>query len=102
MDLKGCPAADFPGVKYIGGGDGAVVFERLDEERNCSGERHGLFLVVAFAVSAKDVIRLDVQAPFQRSSRCGLCIDPSVARGGVPVVVRYGPGVGGGGLGWFR
>ena len=37
MDLKGCPAADFPGVKYIGGGDGTVVFERLDEEGNCGG-----------------------------------------------------------------
>ena len=40
------------------------------------GERHGLFLVVAFAVSAKDAIRLDVQAPFQRSLRCGLLLRP--------------------------
>jgi hypothetical protein len=32
----------------------------------------------------------------------GLCIDQSVAGGGVPVVVRYVPGVGGDGLGWFR
>ena len=38
------------------------------------GDRHGLFLVVALAVSAKDAIRLDVQAPFQRSSRCGLLL----------------------------
>ena len=37
MDLKGCPAADFAGVEYIGGGDGTVVFERLGEEGNCGG-----------------------------------------------------------------
>ena len=40
------------------------------------GERHGLFLVLALAVSAKESIRLVVQAPFQSSSRCGLLMRP--------------------------
>jgi hypothetical protein len=40
------------------------------------GERHGLFLVLALAVLAKEAMRLVVQAPFQRSSRCGLLVRP--------------------------
>ena len=40
------------------------------------GERHGLILVFALAVSAKEAMRLVVQAPFQRSSRCGLLVRP--------------------------
>jgi hypothetical protein len=40
------------------------------------GERHGLFLVLALAVSASEAIRLVVHAPFQRSSRCGLVMRP--------------------------
>ena len=35
VDLEGC--TDFPGVEYIVGSDGTVVFERLDEE----GKRGG-------------------------------------------------------------
>ena len=66
------------------------------------GERYGLFLVLDLAVSAKDAIRLDVQAPFQRSSRCGLLLSPVRRALHVPVVVGYVPGVGGDGLGWFR
>ena len=76
VDLEGCPTVDFPSVEYIVGSDGTVIFERLNEEGNRGGERHGLFLVVALAVSEKDAIRLDVQAPFQRSSRCGLLRSP--------------------------
>ena len=40
------------------------------------GVRHGLILVFARAVSSKEAIRLVVQAPFQRSSRCGLLMRP--------------------------
>jgi hypothetical protein len=40
------------------------------------GERHGLFLVLALAVSAKEAMRLVVQAPFQRSLWCGLLVRP--------------------------
>jgi hypothetical protein len=40
------------------------------------GESHGLFLVLALAVSASEAIRLVVQAPFQRSLRCGLLLRP--------------------------
>jgi hypothetical protein len=39
-------------------------------------ERHGLCLVLALAVSAKEAMRLVVQAPFQSSSRCGLLVSP--------------------------
>ena len=37
VDLECCPTADFPGVEYIVGSDGSVVFERLNEE----GKRGG-------------------------------------------------------------
>ena len=37
VDLEGCTTADCPGVEYIVGGDGTVVFERLDEEGNRGG-----------------------------------------------------------------
>jgi hypothetical protein len=40
------------------------------------GEHHGLFLVLSLAVLASEAIRLVVQAPFQRSSRCGLLLRP--------------------------
>ena len=40
------------------------------------GECHELILVLALAVSAKEAMRLVVQAPFQRSSRCGLLVRP--------------------------
>ena len=37
VDLECCPTADFPGVEYIVGSDGSVVFERLYEEGKRSG-----------------------------------------------------------------
>ena len=37
VDLKGCTSADFPGVKYIVGSDGTVIFESLDEKGDCCG-----------------------------------------------------------------
>ena len=38
MDLEGCSTADFPGVEYMIGSDGTVIFERLEEESNrCGG-----------------------------------------------------------------
>ena len=37
MDLDGCSTADVPGVEYIVGSDGTVVFERLDEEGHRGG-----------------------------------------------------------------
>ena len=37
MDLDGCSTADFPGVEYIFGSDGTVVFEGLDEKGDRSG-----------------------------------------------------------------
>ena len=40
------------------------------------GERHGLFLVLALAVSAKEAMRFVVQASFQRYSRCELLVRP--------------------------
>jgi hypothetical protein len=37
VDLKGCAPASFPGVEYIVGSEGAVVFDCLDEEGECCG-----------------------------------------------------------------
>ena len=38
MDLERCPTADFPGVEYLVGCDGAVVFESFDERGDrCGG-----------------------------------------------------------------
>jgi hypothetical protein len=37
VDLEGCAAAVFPGVEYIVGGDGALVFESLDEKGGLCG-----------------------------------------------------------------
>ena len=37
-DLKGCATSGFPGVEYIVGGDGAVVFKSFDEKGDrCGG-----------------------------------------------------------------
>ena len=38
MDLEGCATSGCPGVEYIVGGDGAVVFESFDEKGDrCGG-----------------------------------------------------------------
>ena len=76
MDLEGGSAAEFPCLEYKCGGDSTEVFESLCEQSDGLRERHGLILVLALAVSAKEAMRLVVQAPFQRSSRCGLLVRP--------------------------
>ena len=53
VDLEGCTTADFPSVEYIVGSDGTVIFSVLTRRAITVGERHGLFLVLALAVSAK-------------------------------------------------
>jgi hypothetical protein len=38
VDLEGCATSYFPGIEYIAGGDGAVVFESFDEKGDrCGG-----------------------------------------------------------------
>ena len=76
VDLEGGSAAELPGIEHEGGGDGTEVLRVLIRRELAIGERHGLFLVLARAVSAKESFRLVVQAPFQRSSRCGLLMRP--------------------------
>ena len=76
VDLEGGSAAELPGIEHKGGGDDTKVLEGFLRRELAIGERHGLFLVMARAVSAKESMRLVVQAPFQRSSRCGLLMRP--------------------------
>jgi hypothetical protein len=38
VGLEGCATLGFPGVEYIAGDDGAVVFESFDEKGDRCGE----------------------------------------------------------------
>jgi hypothetical protein len=64
VDLEGCSAAEFLGYQY----DVVVMalwsLRVLLRRVIACGERHGLFFVLALAVSAKKAMRLIVQAPF--------------------------------------
>ena len=74
VDLEGCPAAKFPGVEYICGGNCSKALQSFGQvsRESAAEDRQGFCLVLALAVSARELISGEVQVPFHSGSRWGL------------------------------
>ena len=70
VDLEGCPAAKFPGVGYICGGNCSKALQSFGQQRESAAEDlQGFCLVLALAVSASELTSGEVQVPFHSGSR---------------------------------
>ena len=76
MDLEGCSAARFQAFITNVVVRAPTLLRVLVRRAIASVERHGLFRVLALAVSANEGMRLVVQAPFHWCSRCRLLVRP--------------------------